>query len=328
MLFTFKGINKMNMFFKKNKTTQQLSETLTSKMSSSKRPAFSNEFLKQVKLLEINVKKLVSSLFAGEYKTSFKGQGMTFADFRQYIPGDDIRHISWNLTAKAGKPYIKKYDEERELTMILVVDVSGSSDYGAGPHLKKDIMTQLSAMLALTAIKNKDCVGLLLFSNQVEHFLPPKKSRQHIYQILHDILYFIPQQKGTHLSEVFEYLMNVLKKRSSLFIFSDFLDQNFEKSLSILAQKHDVVAVQVTDPTEINLPLIGLTHIQDPETNQIMTVDTSDPIVRKQYQNKAIDRQQKCLHNFKKANVDVIEIKSNQDLVAPLVNYFRRRKRK
>ena len=290
--------------------------------------SFSKDFLKQVRLLEINTKRIVNSLFSGEYQTAFKGQGMTFAEFREYIPGDDVRHISWSLTAKTGKPYIKIYDEERELTMILVIDVSGSSDYGSGAYLKKDIITQLAALLAFTAIKNKDRVGLLLFSNKVEHFVPPKKNRKAIYQILHDILYFKPQAKGTHLTECFEHLMNVLKKRSSLFIFSDFLDKGFEKSLRQLAQRHDVVALQITDPTELTLPQIGLAHLQDPETNQMITVDTSDPVVRKAYHREALRLRNKNLKNLKQAKIDVVEIISDKDFVAPLVAYFKRRYRR
>ena len=302
------------------------SKTDTSKKSS--HLPFSEDFFKQVRLLEINTKRIVNSLFAGEYQTAFKGQGMTFADFREYVPGDDVRHISWNLTAKTGKPYIKTYDEERELTMILAIDVSGSSDYGAGSHLKKEIITQLSALLAFTAIKNKDRVGLLLFSDQVEHFVPPKKNRKSIYQILYDILYFKPQNKGTHLTACFEHLMNVLKKKSSLFIFSDFLDQNFEKTLRQLAQKHDVVALQITDPTEITLPQLGLVHLQDPETNQVTTIDTSDPIARRIYHKEVLSFKNKQLKNLKKAKIDVVEITSDKDFVAPLVAYFKKRYRR
>ena len=298
----------------------------------SKKPSdtsvFSEDFFKQVKLLEINTRRMVNSLFAGEYQTAFKGQGMTFAEFREYVPGDDVRHISWNLTAKTGKPYIKTYDEERELTMILVIDVSGSSNYGAGDHLKKGIITQLAALLAFTAIKNKDRVGLLLFSDQVEHFVPPKKTRKSVYQILHDILYFKPKGKKTRLVDCFEHLMSALKKKSSLFIFSDFLDQGFERSLRQLAQKHDVVALKITDPTEINLPQLGLVHLQDPETHQVITVDTSDPVVRRNYQKTLLNFKNKQLQNLKKSNIDVVEIMSDKDFVAPLVAYFKRRYRR
>ena len=295
---------------------------------SSDASVFSEDFFKQVKLLEINTRRIVNSLFAGEYQTAFKGQGMTFAEFREYVPGDDVRHISWNLTAKTGKPYIKTYDEERELTMILVIDASGSSDYGAGNHLKKGIITQLAALLAFTAIKNKDRVGLLLFSDQVEHFVPPKKNRKSIYQILHNILYFKPQSKGTSLANCFEHLMSALKKKSSLFIFSDFLDQGFERNLRQLGQKHDVVALKITDPTEINLPPLGLVHLQDPETDQVITVDTSDPVVRRNYYKAVSKFKDKQLQNLKKANIDVVEIMSDKDFVAPLVAYFKKRYRR
>lgn len=299
-----------------------------SKDTSQPSSSFPEDFLKQIKLLEINMRKLVNSLFTGEYQAIFKGQGMTFAEFREYVPGDDIRHISWNLTAKTGKPYIKKYDEERELNIILLIDVSGSADYGVGSYLKKDMINQIAALLAFTAIKSKDRVGLLLCSSQVEHFIPPKKGRSHIYQILRDILYFTPKKKDTFLEEAFEHLMRVLKKKSALFVLSDFLDPHFEKSLSRINQKHDVIAIQVGDKTELDLPYIGIVNMEDPETGEVITVDTSDPYVRRHYRKKMTDLYTYRAKSLKKAKVDVIEITSDKDFIAPLIAYFKRRYRR
>lgn len=289
---------------------------------------FPEDFLKQVKLLEINLRKLINSLLTGKYQAIFKGQGMIFAEFREYVYGDDVRHISWNLTAKTGKPHIKKYDEERELNIVLIVDVSGSSHYGSGTYLKKEIMTQLAALLALTALKGKDCVGLLLCSSQVERFVPPQKGRGHIYRILRDLLYFKPKKTNTDLQEAFEHLMNVLKKKSAIFVFSDFLDSHFEKSLSQIAQKHDVVALQIIDQTELDLPHLGLVNLQDPETKQTFTMDTSDPFVRRHYSHRIQELHKKCHKRLKSTKVDVIKISSEKDFMSPLVAYFKRRHRR
>jgi uncharacterized protein (DUF58 family) len=190
----------------------------------------SPELLKKVKLLEIQTRKLVNSLFAGEYHSAFKGQGMTFSDFREYVPGDDVRHISWTLTARADKPYLKKYDEERELTLMIAVDVSGSGEFGSKVYLKKEVIAQMAALLSFSAVKNNDRIGLLLFSDTVEHYVPPKKGRGHVHRILRDILFFEPRSKKTKISEALEHLRAVLNKKTNVFIFSDFLDNDYERS--------------------------------------------------------------------------------------------------
>lgn len=288
----------------------------------------SPELLKKVKLLEIQTRKLVNSLFAGEYHSAFKGQGMTFSDFREYVPGDDVRNISWALTARADKPYIKKYDEERELTLMIAVDVSGSEEFGSKIYLKKDVIAQLAALLSFSAVKNNDRIGLLLFSDTVEHFVPPKKGRGHVHRILRDILFFEPRSKKTKISEALEHLRAVLNKKTNIFIFSDFIDTNYERSLRFLGKKHDTVAVVVEDQFEQELPSMGLVEMQDAETGEIISVDTSSPVFKKHYKEKNIERKKIRDQELRKSGVDKIEVKTNKDFVDPLISYFKMRTRK
>ena len=284
------------------------------------------EILKKVKLLEIGTRKLVNNLFAGEYHTHFKGQGMTFSDFREYVPGDDVRNISWALTARTGKPYIKKFEEERELTIILAIDVSGSTDYGSSHYFKGEVMIHLAALLAFAAQKNNDQVGLLLFSDQVEHFVPPKKGRGHIHRILRDLYYYQPKSHTTKMSSAIEFLLGFQKKRASIFIMSDFIDQSFQKPLRQLGLKHDVVACVVQDKTELRLPDFGYIDVQDPESGEIFAVDTSDSIVRKTYEME-MDRLKKSRDKaLRSSQVDLIDIDPAGDYVGALTQYFRIRK--
>ncbi|UOF01386.1 DUF58 domain-containing protein [Bdellovibrio bacteriovorus] len=283
------------------------------------------EVLKKVKLLEINTRKLVNNLFAGEYHTAFKGQGMTFADFREYVPGDDVRSISWPLTARTGKPYIKTFEEERELTLILAVDVSGSSDFGTGPYFKGEVMTHMAALLAFSAVKNNDQVGLLLFSDQVEHFVPPKKGRGHVHRLLRDLFYFQPKSHRTKLSSGFSYLQGILKKRATVFVFSDFMDQGFDQSLRLLGRKHDVVACVVNDAAEYSLPRMGVIEVQDAETGEILTVDTSSPGFRAQYEEAVLKRKDQRDKALRLSQVERVDVKSSEDYVNPLVAFFKKR---
>lgn len=286
------------------------------------------EVLKKVKLLEIRTRKIVNNIFAGEYHTHFKGQGMTFADFREYVPGDDVRTISWPLTARTGKTYIKKFEEERELTMILAVDVSGSTDFGSGAYFKGEVMAFLAALLAFSAVKNNDQIGLLLFSDQVEHFVPPKKGRGHVHRILRDLLYFQPRSSKTNLSASLQYLSGVLKKRATLFVFSDFFDQGFDKPLRLLGMKHEVVACVVQDPAEERLPDMGVVEVQDAETGEILTLDTSSSFVRRQYELNVRTRKEQRDRLLRLSQVDRVDVRTDQDPVTPLVNYFRQGGRK
>lgn len=284
------------------------------------------EVLKKVKLLEINTRKLVNNLFAGEYHTAFKGQGMTFADFREYVPGDDVRTISWPLTARTGKTFIKTFEEERELTLILAVDVSGSSDFGTGPYFKGEVMTHMAALLAFSAVKNNDQIGLLLFSDQVEHFVPPKKGRGHVHRLLRDLFYYKPKSHRTKLSSGFSYLQGFLKKRSTIFVFSDFMDNGFEQSLRLLGRKHDVVACVVNDAAEYSLPQMGVIDVQDAETGEVITVDTSSPYFRQQYEKAVNGRKEQRDRLLRLSQVERVDVKSSQDYVNPLVAFFKKRK--
>ncbi|WP_374074429.1 DUF58 domain-containing protein [Bdellovibrio bacteriovorus] len=284
------------------------------------------EVLKKVKLLEINTRKLVNNLFAGEYHTAFKGQGMTFADFREYVPGDDVRSISWPLTARTGKPYIKTFEEERELTLVLAIDVSGSSDFGTGPYFKGEVMTHMAALLAFSAVKNNDQIGLLLFSDQVEHFVPPKKGRGHVHRLLRDLFYYKPKSHRTKLSSSFSYLQGILKKRATVFIFSDFMDEGFDQSLRLLGRKHDVVACVVNDAAEYSLPKMGVIEVQDAETGEVLTVDTSSPTFRAQYEEAVQKRKEQRDRLLRLSQVERVDVRSSEDYVNPLIAFFKKRK--
>ncbi|AHI06530.1 hypothetical protein BDW_10150 [Bdellovibrio bacteriovorus W] len=284
------------------------------------------EVLKKVKLLEISTRKLVNNLFAGEYHTAFKGQGMTFADFREYVPGDDVRSISWPLTARTGKPYIKTFEEERELTLILAIDISGSSDFGTGPYFKGEVMTHMAALLAFSAVKNNDQIGLLLFSDQVEHFVPPKKGRGHVHRLLRDLFYFKPKSQRTKLATAFSYLQGVLKKRATVFVFSDFQDESFEQSLRLLGRKHDVVACVVNDAAEYELPDIGVVDVQDAETGEVITIDTSSKEFREKYLSEVLKKKEQRDRLLRLAQVERIDVKSSEDYVNPLIAFFKKRK--
>lgn len=286
------------------------------------------ELLKKVKLLEIQTRKIVNSLFAGEYHSAFKGQGMAFSDFREYVPGDDVRNISWTLTARAGKPFIKKYDEEREQTLMIVVDISGSGLFGSKNLLKVEVIAYLAALLSFSAIKNQDRVGLLLFSNTVEHYVPPKKGRAHVHRILRDILFYEPQNLQTNINGALEHLQNVLKKKTHIFIFSDFIDKGYEVALRYLSRKHDVVAVIVEDILEKDLPKMGLLDMQDPESGETVSVDTSSLLFQKWFKEETKKRREFRNQELKRSNVDKVEVLTNKDYVDPLIAYFKNRKKR
>lgn len=284
------------------------------------------EILKKVKLIEIQTKKMVNNIFSGEYHTHFKGQGMTFSDFREYVPGDDVRSISWPLTARTGKTFVKTFEEERELSVILAVDISASTDFGSGKYVKGEVIVYLSALLAYATEKNKDKVGLILFSDRVEHFVPPKKGRGHLQRLLRDLLYFKPVGRKTNLSSTAAFLQGYLKKRATIFFMSDFFDQNYEQSLRFLAKKHEVVACVVNDPVEENFPDLGLIEFEDSETGERMLLDTTSMFTKqrvKRNYNAQNDARDKML---KKSQVDKIVISTQGDFVQPLIAYFKRKK--
>jgi uncharacterized protein (DUF58 family) len=286
------------------------------------------EILKKVKLLEISTRKLVNNIFAGEYHSAFRGQGMTFSEFREYVPGDDVRNISWTLTARAGKPFIKKYDEERELTLILAVDISGSGDFGTGEYFKGEVITYLSALLSFSAVKNNDQIGLLLFSDQIEHYVPPKKGRPHVHRILRDLFYYKPKSRKTDIGVALEHLRGVLKRKSHIFILSDFMDENYAPAMRTLGKKHDVVAVVVEDQAERELPNIGVVDFHDAETGQVFTVDTSSKLFQRQYAQNLKDKKEARDRELRRAQIDCVEIVSGQNFVDPLIAFFQRRHRR
>ena len=263
----------------------------------------------------------------GEYHSAFKGQGMTFSEFREYVHGDDVRDISWNLTARTGTAHVKKYDEERELTSFLVVDVSGSGDFGTGEYAKGEVIVHLAALLGYSAVKNNDRVGLLAFSDEVEKFVPPKKGIGQIHRILRDLLYEKPQSNKTDLRGALEHLSSSLRKQANIFIISDFIAPDYEKALKQLGRKHDVTALWTFDKKEMSLPNIGLVEMRDPETGEEVLVDTSDKQTRsayERYMKKQFDERQALL---RKSEVSMVEIDTSGNYVDPLIAYFKKRNR-
>ncbi len=290
--------------------------------------AIPKEVLKKVRMLELSTRKLVNSVLVGEYKTVFKGQGMTFSDFREYVPGDDVRSISWALTARTGKTYIKKYEEERELSLILAVDVSGSADFGSGQKLKSQALSELACLLAWSAQKNRDQVGLLLFSDIIEHYVPPRKGRGQIHRILRDLIYFKPKSKGTDLSKALHHLLGLQKKRSIIVVLSDFQTDKYEYALAQLSRKHDVIAVQIEDPFEIQPPSLGLIDFRDLETGELATVDSSSGALQAIFQKKHEKQTAELKKKLRRCQVDLISVNTQQDISDPLIEFFQSRKKK
>ncbi len=286
------------------------------------------ELLKKVKLLEIQTRRQVNNLFIGEYHSAFKGQGMTFSEFREYVPGDDVRLIAWPLYARTEKVYIKKHDEEREMTVMLAVDVSGSEDFGSQSYFKGEVAAHVSALLSFTAVSNKDAVGLVLFSDQIELYVPPKKGRGQCMRILRELYYHQPASRGTDISLALDHLLAVLKKKAHVFVVSDFLDQDFEMSLRRLNKKHDTVAVVIEDQLEAEIPALGLLDLEDSETGEVVTVDTSSPAFQREYKKYLNDKAATRQSELRRSQVDVIPIRTEKDLVTPLLNFFRRRSRR
>lgn len=285
-----------------------------------------DEILAKVKLLELRTRKLVNNVFSGEYKTAYRGQGMTFAEFREYVPGDDVRAISWSLTARTGKTYLKKFDEERELSTYLVVDISGSNDFGT-LNLKSDVVVQISALLSLVAAQNRDHVGLLMYTDRVEHFVPAKKGRGHVHRILRDLFFLKPKSRKTNLKVAIDHLQTYLKKKSTIFILSDFMDQGYSQSLKMLGRKHDVLAIVIEDPMDQELPNVGLIDVEDPETGEIGLVDTGSASVRAEYKRQRKEKQAVREKLLRSSQVDQILTSTNDDFVKPIINYFRSRRK-
>ena len=286
------------------------------------------EIFKKVRNVEIRTKGLVNDLFGGKYQSIFKGQGMTFSEVREYSAGDDIRMIDWNVTARNNGPFIKILEEERELTVYLLVDISASGDFGSINRLKSDIISEVAAILSFSAIKNKDKVGLLLFTDEVEKFIPPEKSRSHVLRVIREIIFHKPISFKTDISKALNFLMQVSKRRSIVFVISDFIDKGFWKPLKIINKKHDLIGIKISDPAELNFPDIGLFKIFDEENNQEHWVNSSSKVMRDSLSIKIKNNLTKFRRKCKKNKFDLIEIDTEEDYVGPLINYFKKRGKK
>ncbi|MCI5707629.1 MAG: DUF58 domain-containing protein [Odoribacter sp.] len=285
-----------------------------------------SELLKRVRTIEIKTRGLSKNIFAGEYHSAFKGRGMTFSEVREYQYGDDIRNIDWNVTARHNKPYIKVFEEERELTVMLMIDVSGSRNFGTVTKLKKNQITEIAAVIAFSAIQNNDKIGVIFFSNKIEKFIPPKKGRTHILHIIRELIDFYPEDKQTNIEQALQYMTNSIKKRCTCFLLSDFMDENnFSHALAIANRKHDVVALRVYDPRENVLPPVGMMFLTDAETGEQMWVDTSDQKVRDGYAKYMADWERDLDVTFKRAGVDVANIRADEDYVRALMTLFKKR---
>lgn len=283
------------------------------------------ELIKKVRQIEIKTRGLSSNIFAGEYHSAFKGRGMMFSEVREYQYGDDIRNIDWNVTARFNHPFIKTFEEERELTVMLMIDVSGSREFGTTQNLKKSIITEIAAVLSFSAIQNNDKIGVIFFSDRIEKFIPPMKGRKHTLFIIRELINFTPEHKSTNIEEALKYLTNAIKKRCTTFVISDFIDDNFEHSLRIANQKHDVVAIRVYDQRETELPAVGLIKMRDAESGADMWVDTSNKAVRDSYARKWQESNERINMLFAKCGVDNVMVNTNDDYVKALMSLFKKR---
>jgi len=286
------------------------------------------EILKKVKRIEIRTRGLVNDLFGGEYHSVFKGRGMTFSEVREYQPGDDIRLIDWNVTARTNSPFVKIFEEERELTVFLIVDISGSGRFGSGQELKQDIGIEIASVLGFSAIKNNDKVGLILFSDEIEKYLVPKKGKSHVLRVVRELLYVRPERKGTSIKNALDFLLKVAKRKSVVFIISDFLDNNHWDALRIANRKHDLIGIHIYDPAELDIPEIGLVKIEDPETGSMFWVDTSSYTERQELQKKIIGQMEDLNKKALSMGFDMISIATDQDFVDPLMRFFKRREKR
>ena len=286
------------------------------------------EIIKKVRHIEIRTKGLVNDLFGGEYHSIFKGRGMTFSEVREYVAGDDIRMIDWNVTARNDAPFVKIFEEERELTVYLLVDVSQSGNFGTINQFKSELAAELAAVLGFSAIKNQDKVGLILFSDEVEKYISPKKNKSHVLRVIREVLFNKPASSGTSIQAGIDFLMNVAKRKSVVFLISDFIDQGYWKSLKLANNKHDMIGIRISDPAELLVPDIGLIKVQDPETNEKMWVDVSSNKDRenlsKSVQEKWDIFEKECSRN----QFDVINISTEKDYVNPLMNFFQKREKR
>src|SRR3989339_98642 len=282
------------------------------------------EILKKVKQIEIRTRRIVNDMLSGEYHSAFKGRGMEFSEVREYIPGDEIRTIDWNVTARMGRPFVKIFKEERELTVMLVVDASGSGEFGTINRMKGEVGVELAAVLAFSAIKNNDKVGLIIFSSQIEKFIPPKKGRNHVLRVIRDLLYFRPRHTGTDIAGALAYLNRILKKRGVVFLISDFFASSFSQPLRVTGQKHDCIAVTITDPREHAIPPVGLVELTDAETGEEILVDTSFRGFMDEFAARTARRTEERTRLFRQSGVESVALTTGQDYVEPLIRFFKK----
>lgn len=286
------------------------------------------EVIRKIRRIEITTKKAVNDLFAGEYHSTFKGQGMEFEEVREYQPGDDIRLIDWNVTARSGTPFIKKFKEERELTVMLLVDASSSGQFGTRTQLKSEMAAEICGLLAFSAIRNNDKVGMVIFTDEVEKFIAPRKGSAHVLRLIREILYFKPVGRSTDIAGALEYFSRVVKRRSVVFLISDFLGSGYAKDLQVANRKHDVIALQVTDEREAKLANFGIIEFEDAETGEIIAIDTSDFAFRRQFSQRAEEIETGLSQALSRLGVDFVKLTTGQDYIHPLASFFRMRERR
>ncbi len=286
------------------------------------------EVLRQIRRLQLKARRAVEDILGGEYHSVFKGAGMAFEEVREYQPGDDVRSIDWNVTARMGHPFVKRFIEERELTVLLAVDVSGSNQFGSGLQQKREVAAELAAVLAFSAISNNDRVGLVQFSDRVERYVPPRKGTRHVLRLIRDVLFYQPQRPGTSLREGLDFLNRVQRRRAVVFLFSDFLDRDFEKAFKRTGRRHDLVAVRLTDPREEDLPAVGLLELEDAESGARLLLDTNSKAVRDGFRARALARRDAARQLARSAGVDLIEVSTAGGHLDALVRFFRLRERR
>ena len=288
-----------------------------------------SDLLKKVRKIEIKTRGLSNQLFAGEYHSAFKGSGMTFNEVRDYHPGDEIRKIDWNVTARFNSPFVKVFEEEREMTVVLLVDTSASEFFGTRVQLKKEVITEICAVLSFSAIQNNDKIGVIFFGNEVEKFIPPKKGKSHILRIIRELISFEPQTQGTNIGEALRYLTNAIKKKSTAFLLSDFIDdKNYESALKVANKKHDLIGLRIYDRLQEDLPNIGLVPFYDAESGSTVLVDTSSKSVRADYNLNSRKQREDLFNQFKKSGIDYANISTQDNYVRPLMNLFKKRERR
>lgn len=283
------------------------------------------ELLKKVRKIEIKTRGLSNQVFSGQYHSAFKGRGMAFSEVREYQMGDDVRSIDWNVTARTGNPFVKVFEEERELTVMMLVDVSGSGDFGSRQMMKRQMMTEICAVISFSALQNNDKVGVIFFSDRIEKFIPPKKGKSHTLRIIRELIDFTPESKGTDIGGALRYLTNAVKKRSIAFLLSDFMDKGYNDPLKIASRKHDMVAIRVHDVLEAEIPNVGLLPLTDAETGEMVWLNTSDPQVRTRLKAESLRADAEMRDIFRKSGVDMAEVRTDGSYVKPLMNLFKRR---